>query len=222
MSREETRTSNKIYYQVFDGAFRTRVRSDFPDAIERINKNGKQVFEREVNVLVGQIENVAFEDSDFGQRLVITLDANEEGKHPIVTFGVESKDGRDVMKKLPALDITKEVEFAPYKWTPEGEDKPRSGITISQANVEGDMSKVENFFWDAEKKVYKPEFPTIDWDTASDSQKKIYKIQRDEFLVNYTKQNVMTKFTPAGRADEALAKAVAYPKEDINPDDIPF
>lgn len=224
MSREETgKASNLIYYNVFEGAFRTRVPEGTPDALVRVNKLNKEVHEREVRALFGKIENVEFEDSDYGKRIKITLDANEDGNHPVINFGVESKDGRDFLRKLPAIDLKKEVRFMPYKFTPDGEEQERNGISITQPDANDQFTvKVENFFWDKEKSAYKNGHPEIAWDTAKESEQKIYLIQRDEFLLNYAKQHVLPKFSKATTADpiEALHSAVA--KDDINPDDIPF
>ncbi len=231
MSREISGGSNKVYYQVVDGSFRTRVPATHPEAVERINKNNKQVFEREVDSLVGMVENIAFEDSEFGLRIAITLDANSEGKNPVINFGVESRDGRDVLRKLPSADLSKEVRFAPYKFTPDGSDQTLSGLSISQENTEGEFTKVENHFFDVEKKEYRNGFPTIDWDNATEAQKKIYKITRDEFLVEYAKKHVLPSVgVLVGTATYALKEdapvvrnGYEYPKEELpNDSDLPF
>lgn len=220
MSREEAATgSDKQYYQVYDGTFRTKVREGTPDALERVNKKGVQVFEREVKALFGKIENVAVEDSDFGKQVKITLDKNDDGRSPVLSFGVESKDGRDVLRKLPAVDFTKEVRIMPYRFTPEDGDREMSGISFTQQDEEGKYTvKVENHFFDKATSKYLHDFPVIDWDNASESEQKIYKIQRDEFLVNYLKQHVIPKFEFGG-IDRG---AIEYPEDEVNPEDIPF
>jgi hypothetical protein len=215
--------SNKKYYAVFNGAFRTRVPEDTEDAIPRINKNKVQVFEREVKALFGFIEEVALEDSDFGKQLKITLDKNDDGVNPILSFGVESKDGRDVLKKLPAVDFTKEVRIMPYRFTPEDKQEEISGISITQKDEEGKYTvKVENFFFDPETKKYIHGYPVIDWDKASESEQKIYKIQRDEFLVNYLKENILPRFSEKLVQFPTRAVEPTYPDEEIDVSSIPF
>lgn len=220
MSREEAATtSDKQFYQVYDGSFRTKVREGTPEALERVNKKGVQVFEREVKALFGLIENVALEDSDFGKQVKITLDANDEGRHPVLSFGVESKDGRDVLRKLPGVDFSKEVRIMPYRFVPEDKNEEVSGISFTQQDEEGKYTiKIENFFFDNEKKEYLHDFPTINWDDSSESDQKIYKIKRDEFLVNYLKENVIPKVSAMKPADTGIK----YPEDDLNPEDVPF
>lgn len=213
MSHEQAATSDKQFYSVFAGAFRTRVREDYPDAIRRVNKNGVEVFEREVKALFGLIESVSLEDSDFGKQIKITLDKNDDGKNPILSFGVESKNGRDVLRKLPAVDFAKEVRIMPYHFTPDGESDEVSGISFTQQDEEGKYTvKIDNHFFDGVKKEYLHGFPVIDWDTATESEQKIYKIKRDEFLVSYLKEQVLPKFE--GRApnySDPVDAGIKYP-----------
>lgn len=226
MSGEETYTGGKkqVFYSVFDGSFRTRVPEGFPDALVRVNKNNKEVHERMVPALFGIIENVEFEESDYGKRIKITLDANDEGAHPVISMGVESKDGRDFLRKLPAIDLSKEVRFMPYKFTPDDSDQERSGISITQRDPNDQFTiKVENFFWDKEKTEYKHGHPSIDYDTAKESERKIYLIQRDEFLLDYAIKNVLPKFqnSPARSAPDPRDTVLDTKEEDPN-EAIPF
>ncbi len=223
MSREVNHEGgNKIYYQVFNGEFRTKVPEGTVGALERINKNNVRVFERKVSSLAGRIENIAIEASDFGRQLKITLDANASGSNPVLSFGIESKDGRDILKKLPSVDFAQEVCFTPYRFTPEGETQEKSGVTLAQENEDGDFTrKIGNFFFDPIKKAFTNNFPTISWDDATESQQKIYKIQRDEFLLDYTVKNILPKFGEGATANESKPQ-VAASTQDISPDDIPF
>jgi hypothetical protein len=195
MSREERGGNEKQYYQVYDGSFRTRVSEDFPDAIRRINKNGKEVFEKEVRALFGFIENIYLEQSvDYGEKIVLELDRNEDGKIPVLSFGIESKDGRDILRKLPNIDLEKEIRISAYRFIPEGEKDETSGISIFQQDENDEFNvKITNFFFDVETKKYLHGFPSIDWDAATEAERKIYKVHRDEFLKEYLKTNIIPK-----------------------------
>jgi len=213
MSTEQKNTgSGKRFYQVFDGEFRTKVPEGTPEAIERKNKNGVMVYERPVKALFGSIEGVSVEDSDFGKQIKITLDKNEDGENPVLSFGVESKNGRDIMKKLPGIDFKEEVRIMPYRFTPEGQTQELSGISITQKDEEGKYTKkIENFFLDPKSKKYLHGMPEIDWDNSSESEQKIFKIQRDEFLVNYMEKNVIP-----GLAAKSEDKSFEYPDNDLD------
>lgn len=222
MSKEEIPQNDRQFYQVFGGTFRTRVPEGTPDALERkLEKGpnaGKMVYEREVKALFGYIESVAIEDSDYGKQVKITLDKNEDGKNPILTFGVESKDGRDILKKLPGIDYSKEVRIMPYRFTPNDKPDEISGISIFQQDDEGKYTvKIENFFFDPVNKTYLHDFPTIDWDNSDEAGQKIYKIQRDAFLVKYVQENVVSKVS-AKKPPEAATQN----DEELDPSEIPF
>src|SRR3990167_2963971 len=208
MSREFNESGNKQYWSTFQGSFRRRAKDndEQSEIITRINKNDKEVKEVSRTALGGNITNIYFEPSEYGEQLKIELDANELGQVPVLGFGVESKDGRDLMKKLPALDFSKEVKFAPYQFT-EDDDK-RSGITLYQSENGEFDKKIGNHFWDEGKKEFINGFPTIVWDTASEKEQKIWKIERDTFLKTYLVEHVCSKFTKDGRQDAALDNAI--------------
>lgn len=222
MSREFNESSSKQYWSTFQGSFRRRAKAtDEPhEVITRINKNDKEVKEVARTALAGKITNIYFEPSEYGEQLKIELDANEQGQVPVLGFGVESKDGRDLMKKIPALDLSKEVKFAPYQFV--DEDDKRSGITLYQSENGEFDKKIGNHFWDDEKKEAINGFPSIDWDNASEKERKIWKIERDTFLKTYLIEHVCSKFTKDGMQDAALDEVLKSPKQDINVDDIPF
>lgn len=232
MSREQENKSDKVYYTVFDQKFRTKVREGTPEAIERINKKGVRVFEREVSALFGVVEDIFLEDSDFGKQVKIVLDKNEEGKNPVIGFGVESKNGRDILKILPGVNFAKEVRILPYRFTPEGESEERSGISIAQADEDGKFTvKVQNYFVDPVTKGPANGFPTINWDKATEAEQKIYKIQRDAFLVESLEENILPKFAKVSHAKKDVdfgnpsgqtENGFEYPEEEVKPEDIPF
>ncbi|MCR4330934.1 MAG: hypothetical protein NUV49_03595 [Patescibacteria group bacterium] len=215
-SREYNERGNKQYWATFQGSFRRKAQDNDnqDEVITRINKNDKEVHEISRTALSGYIADIYFEPSDFGEQLKIELDASEDGKIPVLGFGVESKDGRDLLKKLPAIDLAKEVKFIPYQFTDDGDT--RSGITLYQSDTGEFDKKIANFFWDDEKKEAVNGFPPIDWDNATEKEQKMWKIERDSFLKTYLQENVLPKFQvkPAEPEEE--------PEEDISPSDGPF
>lgn len=223
MSKEYNESGNKQYWGTFQGSFRRRAKitDEQSEVLTRINKKDKEVKEIARTALGGKITNIYFEPSEYGEQLKIELDANEAGQVPVLGFGVDSKDGRDLMKKLPALDLSKEVKFAPYQFI-DGDDK-RSGITLYQSENGEFDKKIGNYFWDDAKKESINGFPTIEWDNASEKEQKIWKIERDTFLKTYLLEHVCTKFTEQGKKDSVQDKAMDEALSgEPNPDAIPF
>lgn len=155
------------------------------------------------------IKNIRFEDSDFGENILLTL---SDGDDEVVwSENTSTNFGQDLMKKLPALDPTKVVSFKPYAFEDEN-GKDRRGVSVFQ------IDKITNFFYDGEKNINgfpepegdKSEYKTDDW--------KVYFIQVKKFLVNYTKEHVVPKFTQNAEAPANIE----YPENDLKPEDIGF
>lgn len=166
------------------------------------------LYEDVKNVL---ITNVEFEDSDFGQNILITCSDGEN--EVVIAESTSGNFGTDLMKKLPNIDLTQPVTIKPYAFKDEKTGKDRRGVTIY---AKGD--KVMNFFYDAEKKAELHDFPIPEGDkTAYDKDDwKVYYISVKKFLVKYVQDNIIPKF------QSETVKRTEYPQEDINPEDIPF
>lgn len=216
MSGSETTNNNKYFY-VVGGTFKTKGNASDDGVEERVNKNGVTVFEKPYKALFGRIEGISIFDGDFGKIINIKLDENEDGQTPVLSFNVESGDGKDIMEKLPAVNFSEDVKIMPYRFTPEGESKEKSGISVYQKDADGKYTnKITNFFLVDKKPLHG--YPTIEWDKASETDRKIFFIKRNEFLLNYFTENVIAKFSENQKTEAPLE----YPEEDIKPEDIPF
>ena len=208
-----------MYYTVIDGTLRTKVDEGFPNAVRREyeTKDGAKAvkFERVVDALKGYIEGIQFNDGDYGKTINITLDENDEGKKPIVQFSVEGTYGEDVLKKLPGVDLSKEVRFRPFSFT--GDDgRDVRGVEITQGET-----KIKNFFYDPEKKLALNGYPTPEGDVSEYSKEdwKIFYLQARKFLVAYTQNEIIPK---VGFVERVASTLVDADVEGINPSDIPF
>jgi hypothetical protein len=112
----------------------------------------------------GMITNIAFHESDFGKLLQIDIDGMT------LSVSTDQPYGEDIMKKLPNIDLTKPVKFIPFIFTPE-KGKTKKGVTITQGEV-----KIENYFYDKEKKENINGFPEIPEDTKKANDKDLWKI----------------------------------------------
>ena len=102
------------------------------------------------NSLSGIITNIEFEDGQFGEQMKVTISDDEE---IILTMGSSSSFADDLMKKLPSIDVLKQVEISPYSFT-DDKGKSRKGITLRQND-----KKISNFFYDGEKNIN--EYPEL-------------------------------------------------------------
>lgn len=113
MSKEEKGTSNAVYYSIIGGEFRTQVPETHPEAQRRDweTRDGKKgtKYERTVKALFGKIEGIEIRDGEYGKSLNITLDQNEDKQNPVISVGTATRFGEDILKKLPHIDLSKEI-----------------------------------------------------------------------------------------------------------------
>lgn len=234
MSKEEkSENSNSTYWSIIEGSFRTQVPQTHPEVIVRHWEAGGESgvkYERAVRALTGYITKVDFYDGESGGRkftnLNIHLDADENGKTPIISVGVSTRYAQDILKKLPNIEMKDDVRIRPYSFQPEGEDKNVTGVEITQRNGAGLFEKKINSFFsvkEGEKWVAKNGYPTPEGDTAeysSDDWDIFYKLAR-RFLVNYTKQHIVPKFEKVEK--DPLAEVFEKKDEEsFDPAEIPF
>lgn len=155
------------------------------------------------------IMNIRFEDSDFGENILLTLSDGE--KEVVWAENTASNFGSDLMQKLPNIDLSKPVSFKPYAFEDErGKDK--RGVTIAQTD------KIGNFFYDGEKNTHGfPAWPK-ELDKMTKDDWKMYFLQVKMFLTDYTKEHIVPKFAEGAEA----IKPVEYPEDEVKPEDIPF
>lgn len=236
MSREEIKENN-LYYTIIRGTFRVQVDKDNPDAIRRDyetsdGKTGTK-YERIVNSLIGYIEDIQFRDGDFGMQIFIALDENFAGEKPVIALNTSAREAEDFMKKLPNINLLKEVRLRPFNFEGSEGDEVR-GMEILQPDPSGEFNvKITNFFRDAEKKININGFPNPEGDTEGFSKDdwKIYFLQARKFLVAHTRDVMQAKVAQAV-IDRGVATPTSKEQEDrlsnaakaegIDPDDIPF
>jgi hypothetical protein len=233
MSREHIETPRK-YYTIVGGTFRVQVTKDDPTGVRRdwTSADGKSSgtkFERIVNALFGKIEDISFFDGEYGTQLTIKLDFNEQQEQPIIALNVASREAESLLKRFPAVDLTKEVRLRPFSFTKEEEEV--RGIEVMQPDDNGDFKiKIANFFQNPETKELLHGYPKPEGNTEDYSKDdwKIYFLTVRKFLINYTKENVCPKLreivpqVPKSLEEQQGSGSIDYPKDDINPDDIPF
>ncbi len=226
MSHEEKSQGNTRYYTIAEGSLRVQVPKDHPEAVEREwkspdGKTGKK-YERVVPALFGRITAISVPEGDFGKNLNITLDEDEDGLTPVVSVSVNSRYGERLMKLLPSVDFSKDVRIRAYAFDGDNGKEVR-GMEITQQDEEGKFTvKVPDFFYDSEKKEALNGYPKPDFDPAKAEKEdwQIFYKQANRFLVKYVEENIVPKFSQEKEGVEK--EGYEYPKEDINPADVPF
>lgn len=186
-----TPVNNERYISVkADGRFHEKVSEGTEGAVLRTYelKDGTKGEKWELlykdisNVLV---KNIRFEDSDFGENILLTL--VDDDSEVVWAENTGSNFGSDLMKKLPNLDFSKPVSFKPYSFEDE-KGKDKRGVSVFQED------KISDFFYDGEKKLHGfPEWPK-ELEKMTKDDWKVFFIQVKVFLTDYTKESIVPKF----------------------------
>jgi len=214
-----------------DGKFHETVDEGTPDAVPREyetsdGKKGKK-WELLYTKIEAMVTDVRFRDGDYGKSLNIRF-KDEDGNEVVVSINTATNFGEDVMKKLPHVDFTKKLKLIPFSFE---DDRGRSvrGVNVIQMGADGKEVKFKNFFStekeEGKEREYLHGFPAPQGDTEKYTKDhwKIWFTQVRLFLVEYTEQNIVSKFFgEIGQNQMVDRSKIEYPKEEINPDDIPF
>lgn len=244
MSREHI-VEKKNFYYVIAGSFRQKVEQDSPEAVRRDweTPDGKKgtKYERHVQGLFGFITNVQFFDGDYGRTVQITLDPDEDGVSPQISLNTSSREGTDFLRKLPNVNLKKEVKLSPYSFNDDA-GLERRGLTIYQQDEADNFSvKILDFYRDFEKKenINGMPNPPKSNDEMTKNAWKAYFLTVDDFLVENI-QKIVTFDGPKSeeqQADEEFAaltkqeppnilkgrvKSKEETEEGINLDEVPF
>lgn len=131
-------------------------------------------FEKYHKNVTWKITWLVFKDTDYWTQLQVKLDDDI-----VLTLGTDSNYFSDFAKKLPKVDLSKEVVINPYDF--ETNDwKKRKWVTVYQW-----WEKLTNYYYDTEAKENLFNFPTVDRKESSkyDSDDwKMYFIKVKKFL----------------------------------------
>lgn len=205
MKTESHNSSDKTFITILsDGKFHQTVAEGTPGSVVRKYEDKDGVEKEKVELVhdsvTGVITNIAFEDGEYGTSIQVTLD--NEG---IISMGTASNFGEDFMKKLPNIDLKKEVKIAPYAFEVEG--KSRKGVTVYQ-----DGEKIESFYFDKDTKKAINGMPEPDGDTSkfkSDDWKLYFLVVR-KFLVSEVNKLILENFFEPTSEVEAETNEVSF------------
>jgi hypothetical protein len=96
------------------------------------------------NALFGVIQDIKITDTEYGKQLTVALDPDDDGMTPIIALNVTSRYGIDLLKRLPNVDLAKEVRFMPFVFDND-EGKEVMGLRLDHKDGEGNVIKDEFF-----------------------------------------------------------------------------
>ena len=160
-----------FYVLASEGDFRQSVPKGTPGSVERDyeTSDGKKgvKYERAARSITGTIESFTIYEGDYGKNINIAFVPEEDApvtEHVTVSLSANSPFGESFLKRLPRIDVTKEVTISPYSFDADN-GKTRRGVTIKQ-----DDEKLDDFYstYDEKKGEWKNEkgFPLPEGDTS--------------------------------------------------------
>lgn len=224
------------FYTIKEGTFRLKSTKDDPEAKPRPFVNPKTkaegvAYERVYKSLYGPITNVAFTESTLDDGTVlrglnISLGKDESGIEQIASLSFNSRFVSDFLRKLPAIDLTREVKLSPWK------KEDRSAFYVDQADDNGEfVIRVNDFFLEVKEdkkgnKIYKNLHGLPEPTDEDKSDWPFYFKKVEKFLVKYVTEHVLPKFqadkTQRIEMEEENTARVKSEFPDVDPTDLPF
>lgn len=218
---ESREKKNYISILGSDATLRKVVPEGTVGAITRTYKDSKDVehtkIEKVFESVSGKITDISFANTEFGTLLQVTLTDTDEflaNEPETLSMSTSQPFAVDFMKKLPNIDLSKEVILKPFAFTPENGKRELKGLTVTQ-----DGNKIEKSFYDAQSKTNTMGFPNPDEKLATEKNEmkrkegwKRYFKDVEIFLVDYTTENFVSKFNKQ-LVEEKLDEEVAIPED---------
>lgn len=140
----ENFSSGKVFLSIADGKLVRSFREATPETKERINKNGKQVFEQSFDAIVGRLTSVGKKENDYGIFIEIGLTDGKDNYSISTQFS--GRYSSSFLKALPNIDLSKDVRLLPWSMIDKNDpSKKVTGITLYQNDGNG-FVKVPPFY----------------------------------------------------------------------------
>ncbi len=160
----------------------------------------------------GIIKDIVFINTKFGTLLQVTVTDPFLGDEETLSMSTSQPFAQDFMKKLPNIDLSKEVVLQPFSFIPKGEIKKKQGMKITQ---NGGI-KIEKSFYNTETKENTMGMPVPDKKLEKETNEmkrkegwKRYFKDVEIFLVDYTTEHFVTK---KAETVESLAEEMNAPE----------
>ena len=181
MSIEQVGNSDIMYLSIIGWTFVQKAEDTTPWAKKREYetsdwKTGVK-WEIPYKNLSGKLSKMMFKDSDYGEQFVLELVDGKETYH--ITMWTDSRYFADFAKKLPNINLAEDFELNPFDF------KTKEGKQLRWMSIKQDWTKVESYYWDAEKKKTLHKMPEVSKEDAKGYDKddwKMFFIKVKKFL----------------------------------------
>ena len=119
------------YITILNGKFCQRVQKETDGAIPRINKLGKQVFEKFYDSFTGKLVNIKTTDGAYGKSWVFDFQDQEDIYHLQLSYS--NSFATALLKMLPNINLEKEMKVSPSVKEVDGKNK--SSLFVNQDGV---------------------------------------------------------------------------------------
>ena len=116
------------YFNIIGGKFTQRVAEGTPDAVNRINKEGKSVWELQHDSFTGKLVDIKTQDGAYGKNWLFCFRDKEDTYN--LQLGYSNGYSVALLKMLPNIDVTKEFKVSPKSETVDG--KIQTSLFINQ------------------------------------------------------------------------------------------
>lgn len=132
----EKHGSGKIYLSIADGKLVRQYKDANESTTERVNKNGKLVYEEKFDSITGLLTGISKKDNDYGTFLEIGMQDGSDAYNISMQFS--SRYSSSFMKMLPNIKPNEPVKLLPWSMVDSKDaGKKVTGITLYQNDGNG-------------------------------------------------------------------------------------
>jgi hypothetical protein len=198
------------FFNIIGGKFTQRVTEGTPNAVNRINKEGKSVWEMQHDSFTGKLIDIKIQEGGaYGKNWLFCFRDKEDTYN--LQLGYSNGYSIALLKMLPNVDVTREFKVSPKSETVDG--KIQTSLFINQ-----DGKPIKHAYTKAEPNgLPQWEQVTVKGELVWDSTKQL------QFLENMIKTQVLPKLetVPVSQADKEFNE-YNNPVATTDSDEIPF
>lgn len=162
----------KTFVNIFGGQLAVNVKEGDEDAISRVNKKEKTVWEKYYPDLNGILESIEVRKNDFLKAWEYVVHVSDMGMHYYISIPTDSRYGDNFARKVPNLKFATDFTIKPYDFEDKESGKKRTGISLMQNGV-----KIEAFYT-----MDNPQGMPMLTEKVEEELYKIHTIQLNKFL----------------------------------------